>query len=141
MNADPPSPPFFLGIDLGGTNIKSGVVDNNGRPLSSVSVATQADRGPVVGLDNLVAAGELAVKQSGVGWDQIESVGLGSPGTMDLKHGMLLDPPNLPGWINLPIRQLLADAAHEADCPSKRRQRSLLRRVLDGRGQGSTTAW
>ena len=108
MYADPPSPPFFLGIDLGGTNIKSGVVDNNGRPLSSVSVATQADRGPVVGVDNLVAAGELAVKQSGVGWDQIESVGLGSPGTMDLKHGMLLDPPNLPGWTNLPIRQLLA---------------------------------
>ena len=40
------SPPFFLGIDLGGTNIKSGVVDNEGRSLSSVSIATEADRGP-----------------------------------------------------------------------------------------------
>jgi glucokinase len=108
MSADLPSPPFFLGIDLGGTNIKSGVVDNNGRPLSSVSLATQADKGPVVGLNNLVAAGELAVKESGLGWGRIESVGLGSPGTMDLTHGMLLDPPNLPGWTNLPIRQLLS---------------------------------
>ncbi len=108
MSVEPPSPPFFLGIDLGGTNIKSGVVDNNGRPLSSVSVATQADRGPVVGLDNLVAAAELAVKASGLSWDKIESVGLGSPGTMDLALGMLLDPPNLPGWTDLPIRQLLS---------------------------------
>jgi glucokinase len=108
MSSEPPSPPFFLGIDLGGTNIKSGVVDNNGRPLSSVSLATHADKGPVVGLNNLVAAGELAVKESGLGWDRIESVGLGSPGTMDLKLGMLLDPPNLPGWTNLPIRQLLS---------------------------------
>ena len=102
------APPFFLGIDLGGTNIKSGVVDNNGRPLSSVSVPTHADAGPVAGLDSLVAAGELAVKESGLRWDLIESVGLGSPGTMDLKAGMLLDPPNLPGWSNLPIRQLLS---------------------------------
>ena len=51
MSSVPFSPPFFLGIDLGGTNIKSGVVDNLGRPLSKVSVSTEADRGPEVGLD------------------------------------------------------------------------------------------
>ena len=48
MDAGQPSPPFFLGIDLGGTNIKSGVVDDRGRPLSSVSVATEADHGAAV---------------------------------------------------------------------------------------------
>jgi glucokinase len=103
------SPPFFLGIDLGGTNIKSGVVDDQGRALSSVSVNTQAEEGPRVGLDNLVAAGNRAVKASGCGWAQIAAVGLGSPGTMDIDGGMLLDPPNLPGWNNLPIRQLLSE--------------------------------
>ncbi|MGP0068181.1 MAG: ROK family protein [Isosphaeraceae bacterium] len=101
--------PFYLGIDLGGTNIKSGVVDENGRVLSTISVATQADRGPEVGLDNLAEAGNRAVEASGVGWEQIAGVGLGSPGTMDLKEGMLLEPPNLPGWDNLPIRQLLSE--------------------------------
>ena len=101
--------PFYLGIDLGGTNIKSGVVDDNGRVLSTISVATQADRGPQVGLDNLADAGNRAVEASGLGWDQIAGVGLGSPGTMDLKAGMLLEPPNLPGWDNLPIRQLLSE--------------------------------
>jgi glucokinase len=101
-------PPFYLGIDLGGTNIKSGVVDDVGQPLSSVSLETEAERGPEVGIDNLAAAGRRAVAASGLSWDQITGVGLGSPGTMDLPRGMLLVPPNLPGWNQLPIRDLLA---------------------------------
>jgi glucokinase len=109
MDAGQPSPPFFLGIDLGGTNIKSGVVDDRGRPLSSVSLATEADHGAASGIDHLVAAGNKAVVAAGVGWDHIAAVGLGSPGTMDIDAGMLLEPPNLPGWDNLPIRRLLAE--------------------------------
>ncbi len=101
--------PFYLGIDLGGTNIKSGVVDDDGQVLSAISIETEADRGPVVGLENLAEAGRRAVESSGLTWDQIAGVGLGSPGTMDLVAGLLLDPPNLPGWDNLPIRQLLGD--------------------------------
>ena len=109
MSAVRYSPPYFVGIDLGGTNIKSGVVDNEGGPMSSVSIETHADQGPESGLDFLVAAADQAVKASGLDWDRIAAVGLGSPGTMDLEAGMLLDPPNLPGWDNFPIRQRLAD--------------------------------
>jgi glucokinase len=109
MSHSPPAPRFYLGIDLGGTNIRCGVVDDQGNPLSAVSVKTHADRGPEFGLDNLVDVGRQAVRQSGVRWDQIAAIGLGSPGTMDLEAGMLVDPPNLPGWNNLPIRKLLAD--------------------------------
>jgi glucokinase len=108
MSDRPLAPPYYLGIDLGGTNIKSGVVDDQGRPLSAVSIKTQAERGPELGLDNLVAVGHQAVEQSGVSWDEVAAVGLGSPGTMDLEAGVLLDPPNLPGWTDLPIRKLLA---------------------------------
>ncbi len=108
--APEPRPPFYLGIDLGGTNIKSGVVDDDGRPISSVSVETNADRGPEEGIKNLAEAGRLAVQASGVPWEKIRGVGLGSPGTMDIGAGLLLEPPNLPGWNNFPIRQRLADA-------------------------------
>lgn len=100
-------PPFYLGIDLGGTNVKSGVVDDRGNPVSSVSRKTYADRGPKFGLENLAEAAHEAVKESGLGWERIAAVGLGSPGTMDLEAGMLLEPPNLPGWDDLPIRDLL----------------------------------
>jgi glucokinase len=109
MSAADPRPQFFLGIDLGGTNIKSGVVDDTGRPLSAFSIGTQADRGPEAGLENLAEAGRRAVAASGLDWSEIAAVGLGSPGTMDLEAGMLLDPPNLPGWVNLPIRRQLAE--------------------------------
>ena len=44
-------PPYYLGIDLGGTNIKSGVVDDAGRALSFVHIETQAELGPAVGID------------------------------------------------------------------------------------------
>jgi glucokinase len=101
-------PPFYLGIDLGGTNIKAGVVDDTGRAVSSVSVETRAERGPEAGVEALAEAGRLAVAESGIGWGRITAVGLGSPGTMDLPAGMLLDPPNLPGWSNFPLRDRLA---------------------------------
>ena len=109
MSSEDRRPPYYLGIDLGGTNIKSGVVDDSGRPLSSVSLETEAERGPFVGVDNLAEAGRQAVKASGLPWSAIAAVGLGSPGTMDIAAGLLLEPPNLPGWDNLPIRRLLSD--------------------------------
>jgi glucokinase len=109
MSAEGRRPPFYLGIDLGGTNIKSGVVDDDGRPFSHVSLETQAERGPEAGIETLAEAGHRAVEASGLDWSQIEAVGLGSPGTMDIKAGMLLEPPNLPGWDNLPIRDRLAE--------------------------------
>jgi glucokinase len=109
MSAAERRPPFYLGIDLGGTNIKSGVVDNSGRPLSSMSLETEAERGPDVGINNLAESGRRAVTASGLSWDEIAGVGLGSPGTMELRSGMLLEPPNLPGWSQLPIRDLLAE--------------------------------
>jgi glucokinase len=100
--------PFYLGIDLGGTNVKSGVVDDQGRPFPSVSLPTHAELGPDAGIATLAEAGRKAFALSGLDWGQIAGVGLGSPGTMDIQGGLLLDPPNLPGWTNLPIRDRLA---------------------------------
>src|SRR3954451_19388896 len=98
MSVEDPSPPFYLGIDLGGTNIKSGVVDDTGKPISSVSVETHAEDGPEAGAKTLAEAARLALQASGMDWPDIAAVGLGSPGTMDIEAGMLIDPPNLPGW-------------------------------------------
>jgi hypothetical protein len=46
--------PFFLGIDVGGTNVKAGVVDNTGLSLSKVSLPTEASKGPLVGVGGAV---------------------------------------------------------------------------------------
>ncbi len=104
-------PPFFLGIDLGGTNVKCGVVDSEGTRLleKAVEVLTEAERGAEVTLRH--EAAREAVQRCGLSWDQIDAIGLGSPGTMDLKAGILLEPVNLkgPGWLNYPICKRLND--------------------------------
>ena len=54
---------FFVGIDVGGTNIKVGVVTSRGRPLSHVVVPTEADKGPDHGLATIHRAIEQAVDE------------------------------------------------------------------------------
>lgn len=99
---------LFLGLDLGGTNIKAGVVDDAGVVVSSGSAPTDAHRGPEQGVQQIVAAGRTAVLKAGLSLQDITAVGLATPGTMDIPGGMLLDPPNLPGWTNFPIRDRVA---------------------------------
>ena len=105
MTAKQGQGPFYLGVDVGGTNIKGGVVDDTGHALSHVTLPTEARQGPEVGVNNIVRVVELAVSESGVTLADIRGVGLATPGTMDIAAGMLLDPPNLPGWNDFPIRE------------------------------------
>jgi glucokinase len=99
---------LFLGLDLGGTNVKAGIVDDNGHVISSCSVPTEAIQGPDAGVMQIVKAGRKAVAEANITLDQVVAVGLATPGTMDIPRGMLLDPPNLPGWINYPVRDRVA---------------------------------
>ncbi|MEY2725712.1 MAG: Glucokinase, partial [Planctomycetota bacterium] len=100
--------PLFLGLDLGGTNVKAGVVDDGGNVLSSVSLPTEGRAGPDHGVRQIAAAGRLAVAKAGQSLEDIAAVGLATPGTMDIPSGMLIDPTNLPGWTNYPIRRNVA---------------------------------
>lgn len=101
--------PYYVGVDLGGTNIKAGVVDDSGQPLSFAKIPTEAARGAEVGIERICEAARLAVEKASLGWEAIEAVGIGCPGTMDIPAGMLLLPHNLPGWVDVPIRQRVAD--------------------------------
>jgi glucokinase len=96
--------PFFAGIDLGGTNIKVGVVDDLGRPLSWLSVPTEVEKGPEDAAQRMGTAVQRAIREAGLVRSAIAWVGLGSPGGMDIAAGMLLAPVNLKGWNNFPLR-------------------------------------
>jgi len=75
-----------------------------------VDVDTEAAKGVDVSLGNMADGARQAVEQAGISWHDVPAVGLGSPGTMDIPGGMLLDPVNLrgPGWQNCPIRDRLS---------------------------------
>ena len=59
-------PPFFVGIDLGGTNIKSGVVDNQGRILGYAHLKSEVEGGPEAGAERMAAAAGRSL-HAGVG--------------------------------------------------------------------------
>jgi glucokinase len=107
ISAAAAQPPYFVGVDLGGTNVKVGVVDDLGRPLSWRSIPTNAPAGPDDAVRRMAETVEQAIRDAGIAKSDIAACGLGSPGTMDIPTGMLLEPPNLLGWENYPIRDRL----------------------------------
>jgi glucokinase len=97
-------PPFYVGIDLGGSSSKIGVVDDDGNTLSYVTVPTAIEQGPESGAQRMGQGALDAIHNAGVGLGEVRHVGLGSPGTMDIAAGMLIGPVNLKGWNNFPLR-------------------------------------
>ncbi len=102
--------PLFVGLDVGGTSMKGGVVDDAGRPLSNVSLPTEAHRGQEFGLARMCETIREAIRAAGVLPEQIAAIGVATPGTMDIPAGLILDPPNLKPWQNVPVRQHVHEA-------------------------------
>ncbi len=91
-----------LGIDLGGTDCKFGIVDDTGRVVRREKFPTGADRGPAAVIAD-IAANARAV----MGGDSVAAVGMGVPGPMSSRLGVVFEAPNLPGWVDIPVRDLL----------------------------------
>jgi glucokinase len=102
--------PLFAGLDVGGTSMKGGVVDDQGRPLGSVSLPTEAYKGQEHGLARMAETIRAAVQAAGVSMERIAAIGVATPGTMDIPAGVILDPPNLKPWKNVPVRQYIQEA-------------------------------
>src|SRR5579862_1350660 len=100
---------IYVGIDVGGTNIKVGIVTHSGKSLGKASLPTEAEKGIQHGLGVIYRTVEHALKNAGLSLAEIHSVGLATPGTMDIPGGWLLEPPNLPGWWNFPIRDTVGE--------------------------------
>ncbi|MCA9079751.1 MAG: ROK family protein, partial [Planctomycetaceae bacterium] len=100
---------YYLGVDIGGTSTKTGVVSSEGRTLAKLRVPSVLHKGRDVGLEVLYQTLEQVVAESKVGWGNIRAIGVAAPGTMDIPAGVIFHPFNLPGWENLAIRDLIAE--------------------------------
>jgi glucokinase len=100
-------PPFYLGVDVGGTGIKFGIVDDNGATLGRSRIDTHQERGPEDACQRMQSVSRQLAAECEVDFNSIVHVGLATPGTMDLSAGMLLQPHNLPDWWEFPIRDHL----------------------------------
>ncbi|HSJ75612.1 MAG TPA: ROK family protein [Gemmatimonadales bacterium] len=100
---------FVLGIDIGGTNLVVGSVAEDGSALLALdSEPTHAEAGQTDVLDRLITLAQRTIERTRqeVRGADIIGVGVGAPGPLDTKRGIVLLTPNL-GWVNLPLRQII----------------------------------
>ena len=112
----------LIGIDLGGTNIAAGVVTQDGRLLSKCSLPTGADRPAEEIVRDMARAALLSLEQAGLERDAACALGVGVPGAVDARRGMVLRTTNL-DWRSLPLGEQLKKLTrlpvylgNDADC-------------------------
>lgn len=101
-----------IGIDVGGTNVKIALVDDNGKIIYSNSVPTYAKMGYEYTVNNIKQAIKDLMKETNTTTSDIEGIGFDFPGQVDCKTGVVKLAPNIPGWVNVPIAQMIEDEFH-----------------------------
>ncbi|MBL8295792.1 MAG: ROK family protein [Bryobacterales bacterium] len=93
---------YSIGVELGGTNSRAAAMDENGRILESISIATDlaAGRDQVIGD---IVRNILELKAQ-IGEGSLAGVGIGVPGFIRMKEGMIVGSHNMPGFDNYPVR-------------------------------------
>lgn len=99
---------YYIGIDLGGTNIAVGVVDESFQIIGRANAPTGAFRPAELIADDIAATAREALKDAGISPDLVEWVGIGTPGTVNPKTGVVGSAFNL-GFHNTPLSKLLSE--------------------------------
>jgi glucokinase len=98
---------FAIGVDLGATTVKAGVVDKHGKLIDHFSVETKAHKGPeTVTRQIVLSVQELFSRHKKV---ECAGIGIGSPGIVDIEEQVVWHPPNFADWsgfaLGAPIRK------------------------------------
>lgn len=96
-----------IGIDVGGTGLKAGAVDERGIILSKVSCPTRAERPYQAVIQDMAGLARAAARQAGCDWQHVGSVGVGIPGVENAQTGIVPFCTNL-GWHEVPLRGVLS---------------------------------
>lgn len=97
--------PYVLAVDLGGTNLRAALCDAQAQILRRVSYPTQAGGGPDAVIGRLGDA--IAEVMTGI-VDQVAGIGIGAAGPLNPVTGIVMDAPHLPGWHNIPLRNIIS---------------------------------
>lgn len=100
---------LYGGVDLGGTKILVLISDGDGRVVGTARIATEAKLGPDAVVGHIVEAVREAAAEAQVEVSALRCVGVSAPGPIDAIEGVITDPPNLPGWHNVPLARILRE--------------------------------
>lgn len=97
---------YYIGVDVGGTGVKAGVVTKKGKIIKSCAMPTQRDADYKVLIKDMADLVFKTLKEAGVSLDEIESVGIGFPSAVDEKNGVVMYTANI-NLNNAPVAQEL----------------------------------
>lgn len=126
-----------LALDIGGTKLAAGVVDDAGALLAHLVEPTDRERGQDDVIMRMLALGDRAVAASG---RTIEAVGISSGGPLDSARGILHAPLHLPGWHEVPIAQIASEHYHVPAVVENDATLGMLGEHAFGAARGATTA-
>ncbi|HCO96797.1 MAG TPA: glucokinase [Phycisphaerales bacterium] len=97
----------YVGIDVGGTNIKIGLFDSELELISKTSVTTDAEMGPEIVIKKMAQTVEELIAEAGLSLQDIVAVGIGTPGPAKYSEGIIIQSTNMPKFKNVPICRML----------------------------------
>ena len=99
---------YYVGIDLGGTFIKGGIVDDLGNVIMSDKVPTESEGGQEVVATNIANLANALIEKAGLAKDDLVGIGMGVPGMIDSENGVVILSNNLK-WYNFNIAKAVSD--------------------------------
>lgn len=94
---------YIIGVDLGGTNIKSAIFDSEFKPVLERSDPTEAAAGPAHVLTKIKQIVNEMLLKAEIRQTDVQCMGMGIPGLLDPQEGMSIFSPNFPGWENIQV--------------------------------------
>ena len=100
---------LLLGIDVGGSYVKVGLVDRRGKLQAKVRAATPSLRTPQGVVAHALEFANAKLREFGLPVEALEAVGMAVPGVLDSQAYRLREVVNLPGWLNEPLLEILSE--------------------------------
>jgi glucokinase len=95
--------PLFIAVDIGGTQIRAALCDADGTIHRRIADLTLGQEGPAAVMDRI----ERAIRQVWPAGSQMAAIGVTAPGPLDPRSGMVFNAPNIPGWTDYPLRDIV----------------------------------
>lgn len=96
-----------LAIDLGGTKIFAAIISNEGQVMAREYCLTLADEGPEAVIKRILSAIDHLISQRNINLSQLDSISIGAAGAIDFERGLVTSSPHLPGWHDVPLRDIV----------------------------------
>jgi len=98
-----------LAIDLGGTKIITAIISSKGQMIAREYCLTLADEGPQAVINRILSAIDHLLSLRNIGSSKLGSISIAAAGAIDFDRGVITSSPNLPGWYDIPLRDIVRE--------------------------------